>query len=73
MIQWINAAINIIAVDVTSKTYTDFNEKINLKDPKFKVGDHLRISNWNIFLPKAIFQVGQKKSLWLQKVKNFVP
>ena len=73
MIQWINTAINIIAVDATSNTYTDFNEKINLKDPKFKVGDHLKISNWNIFLQKAIFQVGQKKSLWLQKVKNFVP
>ena len=35
-------------VDVTSKTYIDYSKKINSKDPKFQVGDNVRISK-NIF------------------------
>ena len=37
-------------VDVKSKTYIDYSKKINNKDPKFKVGDNVRISKYkNIF------------------------
>ena len=31
--------------DVTSCTYIDFDVENNYKDPKFKVSDHVRISN----------------------------
>ena len=31
-------------VDVKDNTYNDFKKEINDKDPKFKVGDHVRIS-----------------------------
>ena len=35
---------------VKNNTYIDFNKKINDKDPKFKVADHVRISKYkNIF------------------------
>ena len=30
-------------VDVKSSTYIDFGKKIDDKDPKFKVGDHVKI------------------------------
>ena len=33
-------------VDVKSRTYIDFNVENNDKDPKFEVGDHLRISKY---------------------------
>ena len=37
-------------VDVKDNTYIDFKREINDKDPKFKVGDHVRISEYkNIF------------------------
>ena len=37
-------------VDVNSRTYIDFGIEHNEKDPKFKVGDHVRISKYkNIF------------------------
>ena len=37
-------------VDVKDTTYIDFKKEVNEKDPKFKVGDHVRISNYkNIF------------------------
>ena len=31
-------------IDVTSDSYAEYNENINKKDPKFKAGDHARIS-----------------------------
>ena len=40
-------------VDVKSSTYIDFNKENNKEDPKFKVGDHVRI--WS---HKSIFGKG---------------
>ena len=31
-------------IDVKNNTYIDFGKEVNDKDPKFKVGDHVRIS-----------------------------
>ena len=39
------------------------------KDPKVKVGDHVRISRYKIVLLKDILQIGQKKFLLLVKLK----
>ena len=37
-------------IDVTADSYAEYNEDLNKKDPKFKVGDHGRISKYkNIF------------------------
>ena len=33
-------------VDVKYNTYIDFSKEFNDKDPKFKVGDHVRISRY---------------------------
>ena len=42
--------IKMKPVDVKDDTYIDFDKQINHKDPKFKVGDHVRISKYrNIF------------------------
>ena len=40
-------------VDVNPSMYFDFNKNNNKKRPKFKVGDHLRISKY-----KKIFAKG---------------
>ena len=39
-----HAPIKIKAVDVKGNTYIDSSKEVNDKDPKFKVGDHVRIS-----------------------------
>ena len=31
-------------VDIKDNAYTDFPKDVNTKDPKFKVGNHVRIS-----------------------------
>ena len=38
------STIKMKHLDVKSNTYIDFNKENNLKDPKFKVGDHVRTS-----------------------------
>ena len=45
--------IKMKSVDVRDNTYTDFSKKVNDKDPKFKAGDHVRISKH-----KSIFAKG---------------
>ena len=39
-----HSTIKMKPVDVKLNSYIDFNEENNEEDPKFKVGDHVRIS-----------------------------
>ena len=39
-----HSAIKMKPVDVKSNTYIDSGKEINEKDPKFKIGDNVRIS-----------------------------
>ena len=47
--------IKMKPVDVKDTKYIDSNKEVNDKDPKFKVGDHVRISKY-----KNIFAKGYK-------------
>ena len=54
MAQLINTTIHIIKllkpIDAKDNTYINFDKESNNKDPKFKIGDHVRISKYqNIF------------------------
>ena len=45
-----HTAIKMKPIDVKDNTYINTDKEINDKSPKFKVGDHVRISNYkNIF------------------------
>ena len=45
-----HTAIKMKPADVKDDTYIDFKKEFNDKDPKFKVGDCVRISRYkNIF------------------------
>ena len=45
-----HASIKMKPVDVKDNTYIDSKKEFNDKNPKFKVGDHVRISKYkNIF------------------------
>ena len=46
----VHRTIKMKPIDVTSDSYAEYNEDSNKKDPKFKVGDHVRVSKYkNIF------------------------
>ena len=40
--------IKMQPIDVKSGTYSDFNKESNNGDPKFKIGDYVRISKYKI-------------------------
>ena len=58
-------------VDVKTSTYFNFDKENSKDDPKFKVGDLVRISKYNFlfFCKKAMFQKEQKKRLKIKKLK----
>ena len=39
--------------NVEDNTYIDFKKEVNEKDPKFKVGDHVRISKYKYIFAKG--------------------
>ena len=46
----VHKTIKMKPIDVTNNSYAEYNENSNKKDPKFKVGDRVRISKYkNIF------------------------
>ena len=46
-----HSTIKMKPVDVKSNTYIDYSKTINFKNPKFEIGDTVRISKYkNIFL-----------------------
>ena len=60
-------------IDVKDNTYVDSKKEVNDKDPKFKIGDHVRISEY-----KNIFSTGytsnwSEEVLISNKIKNKVP
>ena len=59
-----NRTIKMKPVNVKDNTYIDFEKKVNDKDPKFKIGDHVRISKYK---NKDTCQIGLKKFLVLIK------
>ena len=55
-------------VDVKLSTYTNFMKENNEKDPKFKVGDFIRISKYkNIFGKGCTPNFSEEDFLWLKK------
>ena len=58
-------------VDVTSDFYAEYNEGANKKDPKFKVGDYVRIYK-NIFA-KGYTPNWSEEVFVVNKIKNTIP
>ena len=64
-----HSTIKMKPLIVKSKAGINSCKEINDKDPKFKIGDTLEYQNMEIFFQKAMFQIGLKKFLLLQKLK----
>ena len=57
-------------VDVKSSTYVDFNKENNMEDPKFKVGNHVRISKYKNVFAKGYSPNWSEEIFVIKKVKN---
>ena len=60
-------------VDVKDNTYINFGKDSNDKDPKFKVGDHARISKYKISFAKGYNPNWSEEISVISKIKNTVP
>ena len=60
-------------VDVKDNTRIDFKKEVNDKGPKFKVGDHLRISKYKNVFAKGYTPNWSEEIFVIKKVKNTVP
>ena len=65
--------IKMKPVDVKVNTYIDFEDKVNDKDPKLKVGDHIRISKYKNIFAKGYMPNWSEEVFIVKKVKNTVP
>ena len=50
-------------IDVKDNTYINIGKEVNDIDPKFKVGDHVRISKYKNIFANGELQIGLKKFL----------
>ena len=68
-----HSTIKMKPVDVKSNTYIDYSKEINNKDPKFKIGDIVRISKYKNIFAKGPTPNWSEEVFVIKKVKNMVP
>ena len=68
-----NSTIKMKPVYVKSNTYINFGNEINNKDPKFRIGDVVKISKHKIIFGKSSVPIWSEEGFVIKKVKNTVP
>ena len=68
-----HTSIKMKPVDVKDNTYIDFKKEVSDKDPKFKVGDHVRISKCKNIFAKGYMSNWSEEIFIIKKIKNTVP
>ena len=65
--------IKMKPIEVKDNTYIDSIKEVNDKDPKFKVGDHVRISKYKNIFAKGYTPNWPEEVFVIKEVKNAVP
>ena len=65
--------IKMKPTDVKSNSFAEYNEESNEKDPKFKVGDHVRISKYKNNFAEGYTPNWSENIFVVKKVKNTIP
>ena len=68
----VHKTIKMKPIDVTDDSYAENNEDFNKKDPKFKVGDQVRIWKYKNIFPKG-YTPNWSEVFVVSKIKNTVP
>ena len=68
-----HSTIKMKPFDVKNNTYINTDKKINNKDPKFKVGDRVRISKYKNVFAKGYVPYWSEEVFVVNKIKNTVP
>ena len=67
-----NNSIKMKPKDVTDDSFVEYNEESNKKDPKFKVGDRVRISKFKNIFAKGYTPNWSEEIFVVKKIKNTV-
>ena len=68
-----HSTIKMKPVDVKSNTYINSSKEINDKDPKFKIGDIVRISKYRNIFAKSYIPNWFEEVFVIKKVENTLP
>ena len=68
-----HTTIKMKPIDVKDNTYINTNKEINYKDPKFKVGDYVRISKYKNIFAKGYMPNWSEELFVVNKIKNTLP
>ena len=60
-------------IDLKRNAYIDFGKEVNDKDPKLKVGDHVRISKYKNIFAKGYTPYWSEEVFVIKQIKNTVP
>ena len=66
-------AIKMKPIDVKDNTYIAIGKEVDDKGPKFKVGDHVRISKYKNIFAKGYTPNWSEEVFLIKEVKNTVP
>ena len=69
----VHRTMKIKPIDVTSDSYAEYNEDSNVRKPKFKVGDRVRISKYKNTFAKGYTQNWSGEVFVISKIKDTVP
>ena len=69
----IHSSIKIRPKDVTDDSFVEYSEETNKKDPKFKIGDHVRISKYKNIFCKGYTPNWSEEVFIVNKIQNTVP
>ena len=69
----VHRTIKIKPIDVTNNSFVKYNEESNKKYPKFKVGDHVRISKFKNIFAKRYTPNWSEEVFIVNKIDNTVP
>ena len=65
--------IKMKPVDVKDDSFAEYSEASNEKDPKFKIGDNVRISRYKNIFAKGYASNWNEEIFVVKKTKNIVP
>ena len=65
--------IRMKPIDVKDNTYINIDKEVNDKDPKFQVGDHVRISKYKKNFAKGYTPNWPGEIFVIKEIKNRVP
>ena len=73
LINTITQFIKALRWNQIDDSYVEYNEDSNKEDPKFKVGDHVRISKYKNIFAKGYTPNRSEEVFVISKIKNTVP